>query len=369
MNDYAIFKYPVYNPCWQTFDVAADWGLSNTTQDIDVALAQPFSVAAIRVLYTEPYIHNYDPAFAPGDLSKFDLVLLSDIEYYPQAEIEAWIAKQNIKNYVLAVGGINSQDQLKSNQLYRSYWIQHFLERNTESHNNHSNTKPYMFDVLLGARRPHRDYVMLALDKTGLLDRSIVTYRDCFPGAIINNQNTEFQDIFWDTPLQWPYVSPHLDPTWEVASQINNQISFISPVELYRKTWYSIICETAGTGTNFFLSEKTIKAMFNRRMFVLFGPVGFLAKLREQGFETFGHLIDESYDSEPRDYKRFEMAMHQVMQLAWFENPADMYRMAQPVLEHNHNRLHELEQRRRCNQREMLHNYINGQHWQWQTVL
>lgn len=365
MTDYATFKYPVYNPCWQTFDVAADWGIYNTTQDINLALAQPFSVAAIRVLYTEPYIHNYDPNFPQIDLSRFDLVLLSDIEYYTQAEIEAWIAKQHIRNYVLAVGGINSLDRLQPNQLYRPYWIRHFLERNSTAHSNSADNKPYLFDALLGARRPHRDYVMMALDKTGLLERSIVTYRDCFPGAVINQQNTEFQHIFWDTPLQWPYVSPHLAPEWEVATQVNNLISFISPVELYRKTWYSIICETSGTGTNFFLSEKTIKAMFNSRMFVLFGPVGYLAKLREQGFETFRHVIDESYDSEPRDYKRFEMAMHQVMQLAWFENPAEMYREVQPVLEHNCNRLHELERKRQTDQREMLHCYISGEHWQW----
>jgi hypothetical protein len=100
-------------------------------------------------------------------------------------------------------------------------------------------------------------------------------------------------------------------------------------------------------------------------MFVLFGPVNFLANLRKQGFETFRHLIDESYDSEPRDYKRFEMAMHQVMQLAWFEDPAEMYRQACPVLEHNHRRLFELEQQGHIDQRALLHKYISGQHWQW----
>lgn len=365
MNDCATFKYPVYCPKQQPFDVAGDWGITNTTQDIDLALAQPFSVAAIRVLYNEPYIHNYDPNFSKIDLSKFDLVLLSDIEYYPQSTIEEWITKQNIKNYVLATGGLNNGEHPRDNQLYRPYWMRHFLDRNLEYHDNSADNKPYMFDALLGARRPHRDYVMMALDKTRLLDCSIVTYRDCFPGAVINNQNAEFQRIFRDTPLQWPYVSPHLDPAWEILGPINNSISFISPVELYRKTWYSILCETSGTGTNFFLSEKTVKAMFNHRMFVLFGPVNFLANLRQQGFETFRHLIDESYDSEPRDYKRFEMAMHQVMQLAWFEDPAEMYLQARTVLEHNHRRLFELEQQGYIDQRALLHKYISGQHWQW----
>jgi len=365
MNDCAVFKYPVYNPCWETVDVAADWGITNTTQDVNLALSQPFSVAAVRVLYDETYIHDYDPNFPQIDLGKFDLVLLSDIEYYTQATIEEWAAKQNIKNYVLATGGLNDGEQLKDNQLYRPFWMRHFLDRNLEYHDSSAPTKPYLFDALLGARRPHRDYVMLALDKTKLLNQSIVTYRDCFPGQVINNQNSEFQRIFWDTPLQWPYVSPNLDPAWEVPGPITNSISFMSPVELYRKTWYSILCETSGTGTNFFLSEKTVKAMFNHRMFVLFGPVNFLANLRKQGFETFRHFIDESYDSEPRDHKRFEMAMHQVMQLAWFEDPAEMYLQARPVLEHNYRRLFELEKQGRVDQRALLHKYISGEHWQW----
>lgn len=361
----AEFKYPVYNPFHKTFDVALDWGLRYTTQDINLALAQPFSVAAVPVFYNESYVHTYDPTLLDIDLSKFDLVLISDMEYYTQEGIEAWISRQNIKNYVLAVGGIDPTDNLKPNQVYRPYWVRHFLNCNPTFQDNRADEKPYLFDVLLGARRPHRDYVMMALDKTKLLERSIATYRDCFPGAVINDQNNEFQKIFWDTPLRWPYVSPHLEPSWEVSNRINNQISFISPVEIYKKSWYSIICETAGTGTNFFLSEKTIKAMFNHRMFVMFGPVGYLAKLREQGFETFRLIIDESYDSEARDYKRFEMAMHQVMQLAWFEDPAEMYRLAQPVLEHNYNRLHEVEFKRQVELREMLHTYISGEHWEW----
>lgn len=365
MSDHTVFKYPVYNPCWHTVDVAYDWGITNTTQDIEVALAQPFSVAAIRVLYTEPTIHNYDPNFSPGDLSKFDLVLLSDIEYHTQEEIEAWIAKQGFKNYILAVGGINAGDQLKENQVYRPYWMRNFLLKNTESQNHFLQNKPYLFDVLLGARRPHRDFVMLALDKVGLLDSSIVTYRDCFPGAVVDNQSVEFQNLFPETPLQWPYVSPHLNSEWEVTNNVNNQVSYVSPVEIYRKTWYSIVCETHGTGTNFFLSEKIPKAIFNRRIFVLFGPAGHLAKLRELGFETFSNLIDESYDNEPKDYKRFQMAMHQVMQLAWFEDPAKIYQSAQSIIERNYTRLHDLEQKFQRDQKAMLHKYIPGNHWDW----
>ena len=205
---------------------------------------------------------------------------------------------------------------------------------------------------------------MLALARVGLLDQSLVTYRDCFPGAVINDQNTHFQSLF-PNQLNWPYVSPQMEASWEVRTVVDNTVSFNSPLEIYRRTWYSIICETLGTGSTFFLSEKTIKAMYNRRIFVMFGPQGYLRHLREQGFATFGGIVDESYDDEPRDHIRFEMAMHQVMQLAWFEDPTEMYNSMSTALDRNQIRLQELEEKRSRDARELLHHYIPGDHWLW----
>lgn len=358
------FRYPVYSPCFQSVDVARDWGLGilDATDDIDLVLAQPFRIAAVQVFYDQPWIYGYNPQLTI-DLSQFDLVLFSDVEYYDQAAIEDWIGKQCVQQYVLAVGGITSGDLLKDNQVYRPYWIRRFLELN-EFTDTHADNKPYLFDVLLGARRPHRDYVMLALDRVGLLDQSLATYRDCFPGAVVNQQNTHIQQLFPNS-LKWPYVSPQLNPEWEVAAVVDNTISFNSPLEIYRRTWYSVICETIGTGSTFFLSEKTIKAMYNRRIFVVFGPQGYLQQLRDMGFATFSGIIDESYDLEPRDTVRFQMAMHQLMQLAWFENPVDMYDCMQQPLEQNQQRLVELEEKRSRDQRELLHRYIPNNHWLW----
>jgi hypothetical protein len=358
------FQYRVYNPCYHSVDVARDWGLDilDTTTDINIALAQPYRVAAIRVFYDQPWIHSYDPELII-DLSQFDLVLFSDVEYYTQADIEAWINEQHVQQYVLALGGINVEDSLKENQVYRPYWIRRFMELNEYTDTN-ANSKPYLFDALLGARRPNRDYVMLSLDRIGLLDQSLVTYRNCFPGAVVNEQNTHFQSLF-PNPLKWPYVSPHLDTQWEVGTVVDNTISFNSPLDIYRRTWYSIICETIGTGSTFFLSEKTIKAMYNQRIFVVFGPQGYLRQLRNMGFATFDGIIDESYDDEPRDSIRFQKAMHQVMQLAWFENPIDMYASMQGALEQNQRRLYELEEKRSRDLRELLHRHIPGEHWLW----
>jgi hypothetical protein len=333
------FRGLVYNPCHNTVDVAADWGEFCTTQDQDLALRQPFSIAAMRVFYDEPWIFDFDPEVARIDVTQFDLVLLSDIEYYSQKQIQDWAAQKGIKSYLLALGGVNHETVDTANTVYRPYWIKIYTEKNSPGVVNNT-TRPYMFDCMLGARRPHRDYVMLALTKTGLLEKSIVTYRDCFPGAVINEYTQQYADLFPTTALNWPYVSPNLDPAWEVSNYINNQISFISPNNIFQQTNYSIITETIGTGDDFFLSEKTIKAMNAKRVFVVFGPRYYLRRLQEHGFQTFGAVVDESYDNEPVDSVRFQLAMLQLIRLAYFESVESVYARTEYALDNNVNTLY-----------------------------
>lgn len=348
-------------------DVAADWnGMQfDTTTDIDLALAQPFSIAAMRVFYNEPNIFNYDHNIAQIDVSQFDLVLLSDMEYFSQHAIETWIKKNNIKNYVLALGGRGERDNIDpSRMLYRPYFVRKYLAQN-QFVDTAADHKPYMFDCMLGARRPHRDYVMLAMTRTGLLDRSIVTYRNVFPGEVINEYTKRYAGLFPDTPLNWPYVSPNLNPAWEVKSTINNQISCISPDQIFQNTHYSIITETLGSGADFFLSEKTVKAMFSRRVFVMFGARHYLKHLRELGFQTFENVIDESYDDEPVDEVRFQKAMLQVMRLAWFEDPKTVHNLASYVLDNNQRTLSWVCERTQQQMQEMLRAHIPGRHLQY----
>ncbi len=363
----AKFRYPVYQPASQSIDVTADWGQGRfeTTNDPALALSQPWSVAAVRVLCNEPGVFDYDPALADMDLSQFDLVLLSDIEYYSVKEIRAWIGKNKIQRYVLALGGLVQGEELdQSCMVYRPWWAYNLLRHN-EYQDTYQDQKPYMFEALLGARRPHRDYVMMAMDKTALLDRSIVTYRDCFEGKLIDRNCDQFQQTFYDTPLKWPYVSANLDPAWEVTHNITRSISPYVPWNIYQRSHYSIVCETLGTGTTFFWSEKVTKCLLARRIFVFFGAQGFLARMRELGFETFGSILDESYDEHPVDSIRFERAMHQVLQLAYFENPKVLYERIQTILDHNQSRLRSYQIQFQATMSDLLHQHIEGGHWLW----
>ena len=48
-----------------------------------------------------------------------------------------------------------------------------------------------------------------------------------------------------------------------------------------------------------FISEKSFKPLAHKHPFLIYGSLGTLQYLRDLGFETFDHVIDESYDRVP----------------------------------------------------------------------
>ena len=59
------------------------------------------------------------------------------------------------------------------------------------------------------------------------------------------------------------------------------------------------------------MSEKLAKVIAMNRIFVHVGVKNYLAQLHDLGFQTFGHIIDESYDEIADDIERWSAAMEQ----------------------------------------------------------
>jgi hypothetical protein len=355
-------KCPVFSP-GQAVSVWLDWGLelAQCTSDLALVLEQPYRIAALPVLCNEPTEFSFDPVAQHIDYSQFDLVILTDIEFRPIKIIKDWITRNNIKKYVLAVGGIGINDQLDEYTVYRPHWMYNLLRLNQYSDSSAS-SKPFLFEALLGARRPHRDYVMLSLQQSGLLSKSIVTYRNIFNANIVDNFSQEFALEFPDIQLAYPYVSEHLNNNWEVQPNLDLTISSKIPIEIYKNTWYSIVCETLGVGHDmFFLSEKTAKALFSKRMFISFSAGYFLKNLRLLGFETFSSVIDESYDSVLIDHERFSQAFQQVKYLST-QDPILIHQKIAPILEHNHHQTLILRQATQQCMAELLRDSIPSQY-------
>ena len=322
----------VYNPGIKVINSLQSWPAESSQ---DAALP----VAAVHVLYNHPtrwpgtQFQKELPQVYTENFHGYQHVLLTAGEWYTTQDIADWIDQNQLTSVSVAQGTrptVGWQDQ--PHWFYRPFWLPHFIKSNPEQPALPS-TADYKFDVLLGSRRPHRDYVMQQLIQSGLLQHSVVTYRSCFPGG---NDNSVVD-------FEWPYVSPNLDPEWEVADNINNQVSFQTPWQIYQHTQYSIVCESIGDGLDFFFTEKTMKVLWAQRVFVMFGVQYFLQNLRDLGFQTFGNVIDESYDTIADPVQRWTAAWTAAEYLSKLDYNTVLAK-TQQAREHNRCRLIELEQ-------------------------
>ncbi len=67
---------------------------------------------------------------------------------------------------------------------------------------------------------------------------------------------------------------------------------------LYQSCFLQVVTETVYNYPVPFFSEKTCKPLLNKRPFVIVGPAGSLANLRNLGFKTFSDYWSEDYDNQ-----------------------------------------------------------------------
>ena len=104
----------------------------------------------------------------------------------------------------------------------------------------------------------------------------------------------------------------------------------------YQDIFCEIVCETYFTGQTFFVTEKLLRCIVNRRPFVVQGPKWFLRNLKKLGFKTFSQWWDEGYDEDPSD-SRYTTLCNNIDYIAQ-QNEKDIsqwYQEMQPILEHN----------------------------------
>ena len=87
-----------------------------------------------------------------------------------------------------------------------------------------------------------------------------------------------------------------------------------------------------------FLTEKTFKPIKNSQMFIIFGACGSLQLLRDMGYKTFDHIIDNSYDNIKNTSERWKRAMDTTT----------------TILKRSHNEIHNMYLK--C-KNDILHNY------------
>ena len=84
-------------------------GLQVKFVDAETAIAQPYSIAAVMVMCNESGNFSYSDDVKDLDLSRFDLVLMTSIEFVSTGSIKEWAEKNNSQpNDFLRYGNNNS---------------------------------------------------------------------------------------------------------------------------------------------------------------------------------------------------------------------------------------------------------------------
>jgi hypothetical protein len=358
--------------------VLDDWNIqfpNSLPENLHGVQSAPYKIAAMPILLqgnkTDLFLDlDCMPSDAPEDrkrlstpidLSVFDLVIMSDYEYASVRDIEHAVKKYKIKNYLVALGGLVGNENIDaSHMLYRPWWSFNVRRENLYQDTNQKD-KPYMFDVLLGSRRWHRDFIVKEFITSGLADQSIITYRNLYKVQNVQEYNRDHDQNFPDVKIQYPYVNANYNKKWEIPATSNGLFPIVGiPWEIYRHTNYTILSESQYRTDIFFMSEKTAKPIWAKRLFVVFAVAGFLKKLRQLGFKTFHSVIDETYDDEPDAEKRFSLAFDQVKYLHT-QDPEKIHAKIQSIVEHNHVRLYNLQQEAQQQMHKMLLSTIPSQ--------
>jgi hypothetical protein len=125
--------------------------------------------------------------------------------------------------------------------------------------------------------------------------------------------------------------------------------------EHFEDSYCSIVMETlydAEQSGGTFVSEKTFKPIRHAQPFVIFGTAGTLSTLRKLGYSTFDHAIDNSYDLETDNTKRFSKTLLTIEQILsqdlhkWYiKCREDIQHNQDLFVKHKYNRLLVLQQK------------------------
>lgn len=194
-------------------------------------------------------------------------------------------------------------------------------------------TKPKMFDILLGEYREHRTLIHNYINDNDLNDKVLMTYIN-FQEKISADSNSN--TWYWeddgleiiDTDLKWTVGQVRYYGQRMSLSQV-------APIQAYNQTAYSLVCETNFSDDFVFHTEKIVKPILARRLFIVFAGRHYLRNLHRLGFKTFSSLIDESYDDEPNYLLRGNMICEQINYLIK-QDQQNVLDAIKPIVEHNY---------------------------------
>jgi hypothetical protein len=159
-----------------------------------------------------------------------------------------------------------------------------------------------------------------------LRDRVIMTYYGAPTTRPRFIAEPDLQPIAWQEPMH--------TGTRVRYRGVEMRLSCVPPLSIYQQCWFTVLAETSAHSVLNFYTEKVAKPLLAGRLFLALGGQHYLRGLRDSGFQTFSSVIDESYDLEPDNRKRWSMVFREMQRLSRCD-PSDLLQQVQPIVQHN----------------------------------
>jgi hypothetical protein len=191
----------------------------------------------------------------------------------------------------------------------------------------HTNRRLRDFTVLSRTHKWWRATVMTDLHRAGVLDNSYWSYRtDVATDEAETDNPIEVDTLRIRTDIK-QFLSGGPYRCDALTHEQHNDHHLIE-TNHFTDSYCNIVLEThfdADGSGGAFLTEKTFKAIKHGQPFVVVGCPGSLAALRELGYRTFDHAVDNSYDNIQNNTERWIAVRSAIAQLksqdlhTWFD--------------------------------------------------
>lgn len=345
-------------------------------------LLKPYATHEFWDLSTQPVVPN--SIYVIGRMQFFDSIDYIINELVPRSDITIVFdnAAESASTLISQLVRLNIVELCKQKRIlllsggempdvYTWMTYPHFLVKILNYKENHqacqdlaqrhqAQNRPYDFVFLNGRARPHRKYLLERLQQLGLLDRALWTMLDSTPTLnrdislmvngvdLMNTPNTRRC-----LPIKYEYAA-YVRPEFDINNvdqpfakyiMFNNDWGDIYlNANLYADTYFSLVTETLFVESHGFCTEKIAKPIMIGHPWICASTPGYYRYIKNFGFRTFGHLIDESFDQIENHTQRLERIIDIVQDLCNNQSLQSFVTAAQDVCKYNQQRLAEFAQ-------------------------
>lgn len=220
--------------------------------------------------------------------------------------------------------------------------------------------KPYKFLFLNGRARPHRRFLLEKFQQQGLLDQALWTNLDPGPaGSRSLNLYDEsgYNLLLNNFPIRYLPIDYEVDEYQHRVNTVPENYNRFIKEHLFNKTWgeiylkpepyidtyFSLVTETVFDYPYSFRTEKIWKPIVIGHPWIVATSYRFYQDMHNLGFQTFGHLIDESFDNIEHHQTRMERVAQIVTDLCQ-QDLKQFLSSAEEVCKYNQQHLVEVRQ-------------------------